>query len=145
MKEIVYAIKFQLEESGYADKLGAGIVLTGGGALLKNLSQLINAITGQDVIIGFPREHIAGPFKEEVNQPMFSTAVGLLMRYDKILLEEQHEAEIPDVIPEEPETEEEEDHEEEEKPKKSANSLFKRFTTTIKKALEEEDDEFDND
>ncbi len=143
MKEIVYALKYQLKESGYQDKLGAGIVLTGGGALLKNLSQLINAITGHDVIIGYPREHITGPFADEVNQPKFSTAVGLIMQFDAILNEEKREANMPEYIPDEPE-EEEPEEEEVVKVKKEGGGLFKNFAKKIRQSLEEDDD-FDNE
>jgi cell division protein FtsA len=146
MKEIVYAIKFQIEESGYADNLGAGIVLTGGGALLKNLSQLIKAITGFDVIVGYPREHIFGPFADEVNEPMFSTAVGLLIQYDQMLAQQAHEADIPDLLyeeEEEPETDEE-DEPESPKQKPKRGKFFEKIKNTIVKSLEE-DDNFDNE
>jgi cell division protein FtsA len=141
MKEIVLAIKFQIEQSGYSGKLGAGIVLTGGGALLKNLTQLVNALTKMDVIIGYPREHITGPFADEVNQPMYSTAVGLIMQYDKILAEEAYEADIP-LIEDEPEDE----PEDEKVPvnKGQSGSLFKKLSTRLKRVLDEDDD-FDNE
>jgi len=38
MEEIIDAIVYEIENSGYMDKLSAGIVLTGGGAMLKNLN-----------------------------------------------------------------------------------------------------------
>jgi len=145
MKEIVYTIKFQIEASGYADKLGAGIVLTGGGALLKNLSQLIKAITGYDVIVGYPREHIFGPFADEVNEPMFSTAIGLIIQYDQILAEQAHEADIPDVLYEdEPEDESENEEDERPKEKPKRGKFFDKIKNKIAKSLEEDDD-FDNE
>ncbi len=145
MSEIVYAVKFQLEASGYAEKLGAGVVLTGGGAKLKNLTQLVKFITKQDVIVSSPREYITGPFQEDVNQPKFSTAVGLLIRYDKMLKEEQHEAEIPDVL--ESENSVNEQIEEEEKAENSGKSerkkigFFDKIKETVKKTFEENDDD----
>jgi len=33
-----------------------------------------------DVRIGYPNEHLAGSAKNEINQPMYSTSVGLIMR-----------------------------------------------------------------
>ncbi|MFC2129556.1 cell division protein FtsA, partial [Bacteroidota bacterium] len=53
MEEIIDAVIYEIENSGYMDKLSAGIVLTGGGAMLKNLNQLVKFKTGMDVRIGY--------------------------------------------------------------------------------------------
>lgn len=55
MKEIVDAILFKIQESGFADKLRNGIVLTGGGANLVNSSSFIKQMSGYNVRIGYPR------------------------------------------------------------------------------------------
>jgi cell division protein FtsA len=148
MKEIVYAIKFQIEESGYADKLNAGIVLTGGGALLKNLPQLVTAITGYDVIIGYPREHISGEHAKAVNQPMFATSVGLMMKYDMLLndVPPEWDENILHYDIKEPVAEEEEiDEEENKKSAKSGVSIIKKFTSRIKTMLDDDDEDFENE
>ncbi len=80
MEEIIDAIIFEIQNSGYADKLAAGMVITGGGAMLKHLPQLIQFKTGMDVRVGLPNEHLAGPGKDEINQPMYATSVGLIMK-----------------------------------------------------------------
>jgi cell division protein FtsA len=46
-------------------KLIAGIVLTGGGAQLKHIKQLVEYITGMDTRIGYPNEHLAGNSDEK--------------------------------------------------------------------------------
>jgi cell division protein FtsA len=79
MEEIIDYITFQIESSGCYDKLGAGIVLTGGGALLKNLSQLIKYRTGHDVRIGLPDQFLKGNVPEKAHMPNFSTSIGLLL------------------------------------------------------------------
>lgn len=79
MEEIIDYVTFQIESSGYYDKVGAGIVLTGGGALLKNLSQLIKYRTGLDVRIGLPDKFLGGNIPEEAHMPMYATSIGLLM------------------------------------------------------------------
>jgi cell division protein FtsA len=56
------------------------VVITGGGAMLKHLPQLVRFKTAMDVRIGFPNEHLGGNSKDEINQPMFATSVGLIMR-----------------------------------------------------------------
>jgi cell division protein FtsA len=60
-------------------KLIAGIVLTGGGAQLKHLKQLVEYITGMDTRIGYPNENLAGDSDESISSPQYATAVGLLM------------------------------------------------------------------
>jgi cell division protein FtsA len=80
MEEILDHVIYELETSGVADKLSAGIVLTGGGALLRHLPQLVKFKTGYDVRVGYPNEHLAAESIEEANQPMFSTSVGLLLK-----------------------------------------------------------------
>ena len=80
MEEIIDAVNFEIQNSGYADKLAAGVVITGGGAMLKHLTQLMKFKTAMDVRIGLPNEHLAGSAKNEINQPMYATAVGLIMR-----------------------------------------------------------------
>lgn len=80
MEEILDAVNFEIQLSGYSDKLAAGVVITGGGALLKNLPQLVKFKTAMDVRIGYPNEHLQGEARNEINQPMFATSVGLIMK-----------------------------------------------------------------
>ncbi|MFN8240376.1 MAG: cell division protein FtsA [Bacteroidales bacterium] len=80
MEEIIDAVNFEIQNSGYADKLAAGVVITGGGAMLKHLPQLMKFKTAMDVRIGLPNEHLVGTGKSEINQPMYSTSVGLIMK-----------------------------------------------------------------
>ncbi len=80
MEEIIDAVTFEIQNSGYYDKLAAGIVLTGGGALLKHLPQLVKFRTGMDVRVGLPNLHLTGEVDEEINQPMFSTSIGLVLK-----------------------------------------------------------------
>jgi cell division protein FtsA len=53
--------------------------LTGGGANLKHIKQLVEYITGMDTRIGYPNEHLAGNSDEEFSSPLYATAVGLVM------------------------------------------------------------------
>jgi cell division protein FtsA len=91
MEEIIDAVVYEIENSGYMDKLSAGIVLTGGGAMLKNLNQLVKFKTGMDVRIGYPNEFLAAGTPEAINQPMYSTSIGLLLKGLEIY-EANHEA-----------------------------------------------------
>lgn len=77
MEEIIAGFFVQIRKSGYADKLGAGIVITGGTSLLRNLPQLIKFHTGFDVKIGNPNLNSFAD-RREVNDPRFATVLGLL-------------------------------------------------------------------
>ncbi len=77
MEEIVAGFFFQIQKSGYIDKLGAGIVITGGTSLLPNLGQLVKFHTGFDVRIGKPNLNTFVAMKS-VDDPRFATALGLL-------------------------------------------------------------------
>lgn len=80
MEEIIDEIYFEIETSGFADKLGAGVVITGGGSLLKNLPQLVAYKTGMDVRIGFPNEYLTSDVVDDINQPKYATAIGLILK-----------------------------------------------------------------
>ena len=96
MEEIIDAVNYEIENSGYAEKLSAGIVLTGGGALLRHLSQLVKFKTGYDVRIGFPNEHLSADSSEDINQPMYATAIGLILKgYDQV---SHIEKEVEEII-----------------------------------------------
>ena len=80
VKEIVDAILFKIQESGYADKLRNGIVLTGGGANLVNCGNLIKQMSGYNVRIGYPRaRHITVSGCAGISETSAAASVGMLM------------------------------------------------------------------
>jgi len=86
MEEIVEHVYYEIKASGYEKKLIAGIVVTGGGAQLKHLSQLVEFVTGLDCRIGYPNEHLAKNevlpknVYEDLQSPMYATGIGLLIK-----------------------------------------------------------------
>jgi cell division protein FtsA len=80
MEEIIDKVYYEVERSGVADRLSAGFVFTGGGALIRHLPQFVKFRTGMDVRIGFPSEHLAANTPSEYNHPIYSTAIGLLLK-----------------------------------------------------------------
>ncbi len=89
MEEIIEHIYYEIKNSGFERKLIAGIVLTGGGAMLKHVDQLTAFRTGLDVRIGYPNEHLAQGSPDEITTPMYATSIGLV-----ILGIEQHKMEM---------------------------------------------------
>jgi len=79
MEDIIEHIYYEIKNSGFEKKLIAGIVVTGGGAKLKHVAQLIEYMTGMDTRIGYPNEHLAKA-PEEIASPMYATAVGLVIK-----------------------------------------------------------------
>lgn len=78
MEEIIELVHAEIINSGYDGRLAGGIVLTGGGAMLNSLQQLVEYMTGMDVRIGYPNEHL-GKSSTELKSPMYSTAIGLVL------------------------------------------------------------------
>ncbi|MBS3807386.1 MAG: cell division protein FtsA [Bacteroidales bacterium] len=106
MEEILNAVLYEIENSGYYERLSAGIVITGGGALLKDLPQLVKFVTGMDVRLGYPGETLASESVEDVNNPMFSTSVGLVLKGFEFY--EQHKKEQQETEEKQPEASQEE-------------------------------------
>jgi len=80
--EIIEQVFLEIKNYGHEEKrkkLIAGIVLTGGGAQLKHLKQLVEYITGMDTRVGYPNEHLAGDTDKETASPIYATVVGLVM------------------------------------------------------------------
>ncbi|WP_026452572.1 cell division protein FtsA [Aequorivita capsosiphonis] len=80
--EIIEQVYMEIKNYGHEEqkkKLIAGIVLTGGGAQLQHIKQLVEYITGMDTRIGYPNEHLAGDSDPETTSPMYATAVGLVL------------------------------------------------------------------
>ncbi len=79
MEEILEFVLFEIKNSGFERKLSAGIVVTGGGSMLKHLPQLVMLTTGMDCRIGTPNEHLAA-CDDELKNPLYATGIGLVMK-----------------------------------------------------------------
>lgn len=80
VEEILDYVVWEIRRSGYENKLIGGIVLTGGGSLLNHIDKLTEFHTGLDTRIGVPIEHLAHGYMEQLSSPVFSTAIGLLLK-----------------------------------------------------------------
>ena len=146
--EIVDEVFSEIKNYGYDEpkkKLIAGIVLTGGGAQLQHIKQLVEYVTGMDTRIGYPNEHLASDSDTELSSPMYATAVGLLMKgleekekqNQKKITEESEE--IPEEVEEIEETIQEEVEEiiqEDDKPKEKHISFWDKFVNGFREFLD---------
>jgi cell division protein FtsA len=81
MSEILEFVSFHIKQAGLDNRmLNGGIVLTGGGSQLKHLIQLTEYVTGYNARIGYPNEHLATGYTDELAQPMYSTCIGLILK-----------------------------------------------------------------
>lgn len=86
MEEIIDHVHYEIKTSNYENKLIGGIVITGGGAQLKHITQLVEFRTGFDCRVGYPTEHLAKNevlpknVYEDLKSPMYATGIGLLMK-----------------------------------------------------------------
>ncbi len=80
VEEILDYVVWEIRRSGFEGKLIGGIVMTGGGALLKDIEKLTEFHTGISCRIGIPIEHLAHGYSERLSSPIYSTAVGLLLK-----------------------------------------------------------------
>lgn len=70
----------KLDESGYRDKLSAGIVLTGGSSLLPGLTELGRSVLGMPVRVGAPGTRLPiNGLSRQLQSPAYSTSIGLLL------------------------------------------------------------------
>ncbi|MPN42234.1 Cell division protein FtsA [bioreactor metagenome] len=80
MEEIVEAVMYEIDKSGYADRLQAGIVITGGGSGLSGLASYIKQKSGYDTRIASPDKNVTFVAAEGCCKPSSSTAVGLIIK-----------------------------------------------------------------
>ncbi len=88
MEEIFSLAAKEMKRSEYGDLMGAGVVLTGGGALLGGAVDLAEEIFGHPTRIGAPRGMTG--LADSASSPIFATGVGLVLcGNDKELLGER--------------------------------------------------------
>lgn len=80
VEEIIDHVNWEIRRSGYENKLIGGIVLTGGGSLLRDIEKLTELQTGQSTRIGTPIEHLSHGYSELLTSPIYATGVGLLLQ-----------------------------------------------------------------
>lgn len=77
MRELFSLIENELRHTGFKNKIKAGVVLTGGGSLLKGCTELAEDVFGLPSRIGVPLELGTG-LSNEVESPEFATVAGLI-------------------------------------------------------------------
>ena len=79
LSEIFDAVRYVIEQSGYARRISAGVVITGGASHHEDLLQLASSLLGQKVRLAAPQGSIDNGSVEEAYDVYASTAVGLVL------------------------------------------------------------------
>lgn len=102
VEEILDYVVWEIRRSGLERKLIGGIVLTGGGALLNHIDKLAEYHTGMSTRVGLPIERLGHGYDERVCNPIYSTAIGLLLKGienpHKIDLKEEEPVAEPEAV-----------------------------------------------
>ena len=77
-EEIFSLVKEQCEANGLLGRLGAGVVLTGGSAIMEGMTELAERVFRLPIRRGVPR--FLGNTVDAVNGPMYATGIGLALR-----------------------------------------------------------------
>ena len=79
VEEIMTAILYEIQESGFADMLRSGIVVTGGSAQIPNLGAFINELSGFRVRTGYPRRFFSCQGCDGLGETTAATSIGLIL------------------------------------------------------------------
>ena len=79
VSEIFDIVNDEIQKVNKEHTLVAGLVLTGGGALMKHIQQLAAYKTGLEVRIGYPNEYLNNETQGELASPICSTGIGLVL------------------------------------------------------------------
>ncbi|MFC2082335.1 cell division protein FtsA [Bacteroidota bacterium] len=77
MRELFSLIDNELRHTGFKSKIKAGIVLTGGGSLLRGCTEMAEEVFGMPTRMGVPLELGEG-LSKEIESPEFATVAGLI-------------------------------------------------------------------
>ncbi|MGQ9487013.1 MAG: cell division protein FtsA [Armatimonadota bacterium] len=77
MRELFELVYEEIKKSGAAGMLPGGLVLSGGGSLMRGVADLAREVTDMPVRVGRPMN--IGGLADKVDSPVFATGVGLLL------------------------------------------------------------------
>lgn len=77
MRELFTLVDNEIRAAGFKSKIKAGIVLTGGGSLLRGCTELAEEVFGLPARIGVPQDLGEG-LSNEIESPEFATVAGLI-------------------------------------------------------------------
>jgi cell division protein FtsA len=79
LEQIFNQVKNEIASSYYKNKLNAGIVVTGGGAMIPNLKNFVEQFTGYHAQIGLPISRLSNLQDKSYAQTIYATSIGLAL------------------------------------------------------------------
>jgi cell division protein FtsA len=96
LKELAAIVMVEIAKVTEPQLLKGGIVISGGGAQLPDIAELLQKVTGLESRIGEPiAGAISAELEAEIKDPSYATAIGLI----KVYLEQLNQTELEDEIP----------------------------------------------
>jgi cell division protein FtsA len=89
MEELFVLAGQEIKRSGIESYIPAGVVVTGGGSLLKGTRELAQQVLGSEVNLGVPTD-IGGGLIKEVESPIYATGIGLILHRLKYLKQKKN-------------------------------------------------------
>ena len=84
MQDIFELSAIEIKNSQIMNELHAGVVITGGGSLIRGTKDIAEQILGMEVNLGSPRG-LSGGLIREIESPIYATGVGLVLhRYKEL-------------------------------------------------------------
>lgn len=137
LQEINEALVYQMEKYDLIEKMGAGIVMSGGGANLRGMQNLLSFDTGKEVRI-FSSNQLVGSFANKLNSPQYITAINLMC----YTLERAEKEKRPKKnIEQHSSKKEKKEKQEKEKEQNRQIPFLKKYTNKILQFLEDDSDE----
>jgi len=105
MKELFTLVDNEIRNAGFKNKIKAGIVLTGGGSLLRGTTELAEEVFGLPARIGVPQDLGQG-HSNEIESPEFATVAGLIRgipggkssEYQSLIRRKKGKTKIKDIV-----------------------------------------------
>lgn len=166
VEEIVQAMLYEISESGLAEHLRGGIVVTGGASQTANLGILIKQMSGYNVRIGYPLSTFSCQDIEGIGETTAATSLGLIQAAieDECMscavcdetfhtevettfetADEEASSTVEEIEPEYVEEEVEEEEVEEEVEIEEDDDEEEDYDEELEEKEEEDDDEYDEE
>ncbi|MBR4119498.1 MAG: cell division protein FtsA [Bacteroidales bacterium] len=158
VEEIVSNIVYQIQESGYKSAIKGGIIITGGASQLKDLPELLRKETGLDVHCGSISGRIILEQNVDIQIPMFSQAMGMLLIagesidksstkkektswWNRLKIEKTEKSQKEETPKVKKEVEKEKPSKPQKEEKQAKTSLFDKIRNTVENIMEEDKNE----
>ncbi len=80
LTDIAEFVRAEIKDSGFAGRLGCGVVLTGGSASIEHIDELFRRVTGLDVRVATAEIGLDETSREQIGSPSHTAAVALLLK-----------------------------------------------------------------